>query len=88
MSEMVERVARAIAVAGNGGTWDDWYSEDQKEFHRRRARAAIEAMREPTKAMVKAGTISWDPMDGSPIRPMFDPKRPYEAMIDTALNEK
>ncbi len=45
MSDMIERVAEAIA-SGNGGTWDDWYNEDQKDFHRKRARAAIEAMRE------------------------------------------
>lgn len=50
-SEMVERVARAIAEAGNGGQFDDetWYKEYQRDVHRVRARAAIEAMREPTE---------------------------------------
>jgi hypothetical protein len=46
MSEpsMVDSIAKAIALAGNGGTWDDWYNEDQKEFHRKRARAAMDAI--------------------------------------------
>jgi len=48
MSEMIERVARAIAadnVRGNSN-WQDWLVE---------ARAAIEAMREPTEKMWDAG---------------------------------
>lgn len=62
MSEMVERVAKAIALAGNGGDWDDrtFYQDEHKEFHRKRARAAIEAMREPTDAMVSY-VVTWGP---------------------------
>ena len=45
MSEMVERVARAI-VAEYGP--DGWDADD----YRRMARAAIAAMREPTDAMI------------------------------------
>lgn len=75
MIEMVERVAEAIAISGNGGTWDDWYNEDQREFHRKRARAAIEAMREPTESMVEAG---WN-------APGDQPQTHWEAMIDAAL---
>lgn len=41
---MIDSIAEAIALAGNGGTWDDWYNEDQKEFHRKRVRAAMEAV--------------------------------------------
>lgn len=54
--DMVERVAKAIAHAvwrqSDSGTppkWSEWRDE---------ARAAIEAMREPTKAMVEAGTVA------------------------------
>lgn len=48
--DMVEKVARAIAEAGNGGKWNDenWYKEYQRDLHRVRARAAIEALRNPT----------------------------------------
>ena len=44
MTDIVDRVAEAIALASNGGTWDNWYNEDQREFHRKRARAAIDVI--------------------------------------------
>lgn len=50
MSEMVERVARAICqppVGDYSGDWRDFIPE---------ARAAIEAMREPTEGMLEAGS--------------------------------
>ncbi len=50
-----------------------------------RGRRGVEAMRIPTDAMVKAGTVGWDALDGSPIRPMFAPTPAYTAMIDAAL---
>lgn len=54
MSEtMVERVARAIAEA-SGALWEAEDHEGRALF-RRDARAAIEAMREPTDEMVIAG---------------------------------
>ena len=48
MSEMVERVARAISTERDGADlwWKDYVSE---------ARAAILAMREPTPEMVSPG---------------------------------
>lgn len=46
MSEMVERVARAMAEAAG----DDY--EENRSFLHRVARAAIEAMREPTPEML------------------------------------
>ena len=49
MSEMVEKVARAMAEAAG----DDY--EENRSFLHRVARAAIEAMREPTGPMVTAG---------------------------------
>lgn len=77
MSSMVDRVAEAIALAGNGGTWDDWYNEDQKEFHRKRARAAIKAMLEPTELMLGAGMSCAG----------IDLKSEWKAMIFAALGE-
>lgn len=66
MSEMVERVASALiarrALAGR--------EEDPHTL----ARIAIEAMREPTKAMLKAGTMYVTP-----------PHKVWPAMIDAAL---
>ncbi len=55
MSEMVERVAQAIAKATNE-TWAG-FSESHKNMHRIRARAAIEAMREPTAEMIEEGRV-------------------------------
>lgn len=51
MSEMIERVARAICTgAGDySGPWQDFIPE---------ARAAILAMREPTEAVLDAGPPS------------------------------
>ena len=49
MSEMVERVAKALA--GLSDMDSEW------QLFSDQARAAIEAMREPTKAMVEVGDI-------------------------------
>jgi hypothetical protein len=100
MSEMAERVARAIyqsqeeyrcaelsKLHGHNYSFLPW--EDAPEHWRNMAmgsaRAAIEAMREPTEKMIEAGTVGWDALDGSGVRPMFAPQRPYRAMIDEAL---
>lgn len=83
MSDKIEQVARAIAVAGNGGVWTDenWYKEYQRDIHRIRARAAIEAMREPTEAMIEAvcPVAFFDTDNRAYIR------SDYGKMIDTAL---
>lgn len=51
MSEMIERVARAIS----NGTYDDCNTEpDQRRAYRDLAKSAIEAMREPTAAMLNS----------------------------------
>lgn len=99
MTEMVERVARAMwewqrsncFIAGTipvADLWPAWESakEDSRESELGRARAAIEAMRAPTEAMGEAG-------DGVPSGPGFcdepgDPPSVYgiwQAMIDEAL---
>lgn len=89
MSEMIERIARVSFDAwnkqrGRSFAYEDM-SEEEREWSMVHAKAILEAMRVPTEGMIKAGTISWDPMDGSPIRPVFDPTKPYQAMIDEAL---
>lgn len=48
---MVEKVARAICDKEEPDGLGNW------EFYRDHARAAIEAMREPTDAMLRAGAI-------------------------------
>ena len=74
MSEsMVERVGRAIANAD---------MEDYMEFFQRydaMARAAIEALREPTEAMVKSGSAIHCQEYEAPII--------WQDMIDAALGQ-
>jgi len=76
MSEMVERVARAIA--NNLGPLGDlrYYMSDEEAMSA--ARAAIEAMREPTDAMWDAGPVINDPND-------YGPQDVWDAMINAAL---
>lgn len=78
MSEMVERVARAIYETepflnqGEVVAWErltSWGKRDSLVF----ARAAIEAMREPTAGMVEA-TEGWD-----------SHRVAWQLMIDAAL---
>lgn len=81
MSEMVERVARAIADAG-GSDFDQLPSKHGPGFGLRNmymnmARAAIEAMREPTQRMEDAAFS----------QTMTIPTRGYTAMIDAALKD-
>lgn len=74
MSEMVERVARAISKADeNDGSIVTWVS------YRRTARAAIEAMREPTESMMEAGEKH--------IREGRFSSVNWKRMIDAALND-
>lgn len=56
MSEMIERVAEAAFMADwPKDNWSRFGNEDYvKNRYRRIARAAIEAMREPTKAQLEA----------------------------------
>lgn len=65
---MIDRVARAIEDANMKASGDEDYAP--------LARAAIEAMREPTDAMVDAG--QWQ----------IDPVSLYQSFIDAALNEQ
>ena len=102
--DMIERVAEAMwqaewARAGNGGRrrvpWSEIAPTDQDRY-RFVARAAIEAMREPTEAMAAAcwplhhpwGNNAPDPSD----RPLSfedmlaDVTADWKAMIDAALS--
>jgi hypothetical protein len=68
MSEsMIERVARAMAIKDKGDDMWGVMSEDGdgygyvgKNEYRAMARAAIEAMREPTEGMVEAARLERD----------------------------
>ena len=87
MSEMVERVARAIYEDDFGGpdrTPTPWAERDEefRETVRSNARAAIQAMREPTSAMVEAADSRRDPRNG-----WLGAISAWEAMIDAALKE-
>jgi len=84
---MIERVARAICATYYGkpdrdGNWMAFLKE---------ARAAIEAMQEPTDAMTEAGAgLDDDDWDDSPIgfaSAKGEARATYRAMIATALNE-
>lgn len=74
MSEMVERVAKAI-VEVNGNTEGLTFSE----LSRAMARAAIESMREPSEAMLAAFNDHCDEGGCCLV------KTGYRAMIDAAL---
>ncbi len=85
MSDIVERVAKAIfATAVGSGQWDhEWWREEQ-EGCLRSARAAIEAMREPTALMIDRGHIVSLQLPQAVAladRPAFI----WQAMIDAAL---
>lgn len=77
MSEMVERVARAIAGEAFAESHEgDAESEWQKVKHL--ARAAIEALREPTEEMEWLGDDAHDPH-------VRNASEIWQTMIDAAL---
>lgn len=78
--DMIERVARAIA--GVNGIGLDEANEAMWRVHEMEARAVIEAMREPTEAMLEAydNTVQID-FEGEPL----NLPQAYTAMIDAAL---
>lgn len=92
VESMVERVARAIC----DGRWDAEHfnetangeePEEQREYWRGIARAAIEAMREPTDAMVEAGFDAGDDTVQG-YSENADPQDTWQSMIDAAINEQ
>ena len=77
MSEMVERVGKAMLdeasdLHGANYTWEIWQME-----YTALARTAIKVMREPTLEMLRFGQAP-----GGPILPV------WQAMIDAALKEQ
>lgn len=91
MSEMVERAARKLA-----GQWmvDDGYGEDSRasaergemwKNFRKSARLAIEAMREPTGAMLTAGRIN---LGGTDELHIDEAEEVWRKMIAAALTDK
>ena len=79
MSEMVERVAAAIFCSHIGGNgWPEGLPENAKDYWRKEARAAIEAMREPTEAMIDK---TWREQ----VADSGDPDGVWRVMIDAAL---
>lgn len=86
MSEMIERVARRLHSADMVWNEVDWerLREPQVSAFTRSARAAIQAMREPTEAMERVALIP-DP-DGSGL--WSNVSFIWERMIDAALDEK
>ncbi len=72
---IIERAARAMyANVGPDWSWDDPDAEGMRHLYRENVRVALAALREPTEAMLAAGTS-------------VDPALRYRAMIDAALAE-
>jgi len=81
MSEMVERVARAMFEDDQFDyepKMPTWEETGVREEYRRKARIAIEAMREPTEAMIDRG-LAWPNS--------FVKTGVWLAMIDAALTD-
>jgi hypothetical protein len=95
--DMVERVARAI-LAGHDWTTDheprevtgwDALPPDWQDAYRGMARAAIEAMRNPTKRMRMAACAAMSPGKRPTQKVVSNPAKHairYRAMIDAALS--
>lgn len=86
---MIDRVARAHwnARADEYNQWDA-LDKTERDCQRAAARAAIEAMRAPTSAMVEAGDACEGPAAGFE---SYGPKHAddvWAAMIDAALKDE
>lgn len=82
---MIERVARAMAAKDSGPEGSALFDIHWREFahgYTTSAVAAIEAMREPTGAMTKAGLTEEADERDRYLAPFI-----YTAMIDAALSE-
>lgn len=96
MSEMIEKVARAIwekATPLKPGPWNDdlnkWdRASDQERFIcMGQARAAIAAMQEPTEAMIGAGEQAHYRYPSHIDNARAKTERAWGAMIDAALKD-
>jgi hypothetical protein len=84
---MIERVAKRLArrelsdrgkmmLDGDPGYWVQAFGDKERAEYRGTARAAIEAMREPTEAMINLEELPYSP---------GEVKGFWQAMIDEAL---
>ena len=84
MREMIERVARAIyngkLLVQPREPWQDGKANVTEIFCMQTARAAIEAMREPTESMLVATDVVFD--EDIPL-----PQQAWRMMIDNILSE-
>lgn len=80
MDEMVERVARAVFAASGGRDYD---KAPMRGMYDKMARAAIEAMREPSDSMITYADSHVRADSDNMQCPDF-----YRAMIDAALTPK
>lgn len=95
MADMVERVARAMLASDYpediGGEMEYLWWDRHGHTYLRYARASIEAMREPTDAMLDEGHNRMDFDDSlAPDADQFNRSvagRVFTAMIDAALKE-
>lgn len=87
MSEMVERVAVALAKSNGGDFFDPkFYTEEQRNVWRTKARDGISAMREPTTAMLAAGDCEIFEDRAAPTDWQLRAVRSgWRAMVDAAL---
>ena len=79
MSEMIERVAKAIKETNTAGV--PLLKTHAEQYYQDLAKAAIEAMREPTQDMIRIGEVAF--FDSSD----FEVKDAWGRMIDNALKE-
>ena len=92
MTNMIERVARAIYQGRNGYGCRAWGSLPKLHHapYLADAKAAIEAMREPTEAMVNAAIAGLEGQQHCKIISMARESRAsfYRAMITAALSQQ
>jgi hypothetical protein len=85
MAEMIERVARAICAASGSPDPDEiWNGHPLWEEFSDDARAAIEAMREPTEPMMQAAESEAEAYFGNG-QERLEPEQVWRVMIDAAL---
>ena len=83
MSEMVERVARALFTAEHPfGTWST--GRNQAAWLRR-AKMAIAAMREPTPAMTLVGSTTSEAYEDGGVEHDLTVTPIWQSMVDEAL---
>jgi hypothetical protein len=88
MSDMVERVARAVwkamATKGHPHSWELLHPI-KKDQMLEIARFAIAAMREPTEEQTRAGHLEFDLLPFGIAPGPFTIQKIYRAMIDEAM---